>query len=204
VDSLALTNAQGIAHLQAAPYGDFALHLAADARGYLPEGQSISVKEVEAIEPAHLFEATDKRPVCFVLALYAGPTPTVELVLPPLYHGPVKAEVLIREDAPCPPGQRCFCRDVPPTGVVGVTGPVLLRRLTSLDYRLKYADGTALTRNACESDVGFWWLKQEGGDQYFFVGTAKEYASAHPESIVKESQHSNGGRGSGGGRGHRN
>jgi hypothetical protein len=141
--------------------------------------------------------------------MYAGPRPTVELVVPSGYRGVIKAEVQIQEDAPCQPGQRYFSYEVSPSGAVQVAGPALLRRVFSLgvyslDVCAKYADGTVLSRDAKDAEVGCWWLKCEGSTHFFLVGTRKEYdALRHSEEREgggEERRPSGGGRGEGRGR----
>src|SRR5262249_53367817 len=107
-ESSGMTGDNGVARLRAAPYGDEVILVEAEANGYLPEQKNLSAADVQALEPAHLFEAVERRPVSLVVELYAGPRPSVELVLPADYHGLVKVEVVIDDDAPCPPGHRCF------------------------------------------------------------------------------------------------
>ncbi len=136
--------------------------------------------------------------------MYAGPDPAVELVLPDGYRGPVKVGVEIREDAPCPSGQRLFSYVVPPTGVLHVVGPPLLRRVFSPDYRARYADGTALPRLAQGEEVGFWCVKTEGGYEHFLVGTRAEYEALRRADAIEDKYGARpAGGGKGGGRGGR-
>jgi len=207
--SSAITDTDGIAHLRAAPYGDFDLSMAGSANNYMPEEQAVPVKTVAAIEPAHLFEQVERRPVQFVLAMYADPHPTVELVVPDRYRGVVKAEIQAQENIPCLPGKRCFNYTVPSSGVVQVIGPALLRRVSSRDISIKDANGVPLSRNATNSDIGFWFVKGEGNDVSFFIGTLKEYITQYPDAVIKaKTAHTGGRRSSGdgqsGGRGRRN
>jgi hypothetical protein len=205
-DSVGPTGADGIAHLRAAPYGDFDLALAATATGYLEEQKTIPVKTVEAIEPAHLFETVEKRPVGFILELYtAQPPPSVELIVPTGYRGVVEVEVEAREDVPCPPGQRCFRYEVPASGIVHLTGPVLLRHVWYTDYSAKYTDGTPLPGDARDEAIGFWFLQTGGRSQSFFVGTRREYENRTKREGGGPGRSSGGGGGGGGGgRGRRN
>src|SRR5262249_35647654 len=103
-DSSGLTGADGVVRLRAAPYADACVVLDANAKGSLYETRDIPVAAVQAIPPPGWFEAVEQRPVSFVLDLYPGPRPTVELVVPAGYRGLVKVEVRPREDVPCPPG----------------------------------------------------------------------------------------------------
>jgi hypothetical protein len=186
-----------MARLRAAPCGDAGGRVEVTAAGYLFEGKDLPDQFVEA--------GKSGEPGPFVMDLYAAPRAAVELVLPVGYRGRVKAEVVVREDAPCAPGQRCFRYDVPPSGVVQVVGPVLLRRVLPPDFRACYADGTPLSAEARDEQVGFWPLACEGGYQVFFVGTRAEYDNALRD-YRKENSSAGGpshGRGGGGGRGRR-
>jgi hypothetical protein len=174
-DTSETTGADGVARLRAAPYGDTGINVEATAKGYLAEETFLSVKAVESIEPAPLLGADQRRDVSLVLALHAGPRPTVELVVPTGYRGVVRAELHVEEGAPCPPGQRRFSVAVPPSGVVQVTGPALLRRVDSPDFRARYADGALLSRDAKESEIGLWGLGFDRNTWTFLVGTRAEY-----------------------------
>ena len=194
-ECLRTTNNGGIACLRAAPYGDAGITLEATAQGYMLEEKNISPDAVEAIKAAQLFEDVNRRPVNFVLELYALPPPTIELIVPTGYRGIVTAEIQIKEgDTQCgsPLGQRDFSFVVPADGaVVQVIGPPVLRHMFPLDFRGKYADGTFLSAEAKDQEIGFWWLKTEGKYQYFFVGTRSTYddcrRTAHEEPRQRHS-----------------
>ena len=205
-DSTATTGADGIARLRAAPYGEDGILVEAAATGYLSEDQSLTVAELQAIEPAHLFEDVNKRPVRLVLDLYAGPRPTIELVVPSGYRGTVKAEVQVRANASCPAGQRSFSYDVPPSGIVQAAGPPLLERVGCADFRIRYADGTSLSGQAVGAEIGFWCLKYEGDSFHFLIGTRGEYDALRPSSNTEDAKpgRSAGGKGKGQGRRNRN
>ena len=64
---------------------------------------------------------------------------------------------------------------MPPSGVLELTGPPLLRRVYSPDFSARYADGTPLIRQPEGDQVGFWCVKTEGGIDHFLVGTRAEY-----------------------------
>jgi hypothetical protein len=205
--SSAITGTDGIAHLHASPSGDFDLSMAGSANNYMPEERAIPVKTVAAIEPAHLFEQVELRPVQFVLAMYSGPHPTVELVVPEHYRGEVKVEILTQDHIPCPPGQRCFSFPVGSSGAVEVIGPALLRRVSFQDIIIKDVNGVQLSREATESEIGFWYVKGDGNDMYLFLGSLKEYITQYPDVVVKTPHTGvtrSSGNGQGGGRGRRN
>jgi hypothetical protein len=199
------TGRDGVVRLQATPYGDAGILLDVTVPGYMSEQQNYPVEAVKAIKPAGLFEATDKRPVDFVVEMYAEPFPSVELVLPNGYRGTLKVAVKIRNDAPFQPGQRVFSYAVPASAVLTIDAPPLLRRVYASDFRARYADGTPLTRQAQGDEIGFWSLKSQGEYEVFVVGTRAEY-----EELRREGQsdgggesRSSGGKSGGGGRGRR-
>ncbi len=104
--------------------------------------------------------------------MYAAPAPSVELVVPVGYRGLVHVETRIRDDLPFPPGQRCFRYDVPASGVIQVVGPALFRRVPAI--RATYADGTPLSSDAKDLDIGFRWVKSENDGELYLVGTSIE------------------------------
>jgi hypothetical protein len=92
----------------------------------------------------------------------------------PYYRGVIKAEVEMQDNVAAPPGQRCFRYEVV-DGLVRNKGPAVLRRIYPSDYRARYADGTPLTGEMTLLKTGFRWLRGNGKEQYFFVGTQPEY-----------------------------
>jgi hypothetical protein len=197
------TQNDGIVHLRAAPYGELGIQVAVAAAGYMPEEMDVPIETVKAIEPAGWFETVENRPPSFVVSLYADPRPEVELIVPAMYRGIVKAEIQIQPDLRCPPRQRAFSYVVPPTGSVQIKGPPLLAHAFAPGFTLKYADGVPLNRSAEGSQIGYWWLRTEGKVECFFVGTAKEFSFQNPDrSEPKDPTRAHaGGRGQGG-RGH--
>jgi hypothetical protein len=186
----ASTGSDGQARLQAAPFGD-GLTLEAKAGGYLPETRDLSVLAIERLEPARLFEATERRPADFVVDLYAEPAFSVELVVPSAYRGLIKADVQIDDVAPIAARQRCFRYQVSQLGEVEVKGPALLRRIFPPTFRARYVDGKVLDGEMSLTRVGFRWVQQEGNKHYFVVGTQPEYDSFR-RNLVSESSPSEG------------
>jgi hypothetical protein len=174
-NSTGLTDADGVAHLRAAAYGELGLQVQVKAPGYLAEEKWLSTETIKALEPAHLFESVEQRPVSLTLTAYAEPHPSVELVVPAGYRGLVKVSLKVQDDIPNPPHQRCFRYEVPASGVVQAAGPPLLRRVTPALYSLQFADGVPVSRSAKDSEVGFWWLKAEDGFDHFYVGAKYEF-----------------------------
>ncbi len=169
------TAADGMARLAAAPYGDAGVVVSVNAKGYLSGELNLSGRDIEAVEPAGLFENAGQRTAQFFVELYAEPGPSIELVLPTGYRGLVRVEVQIDENATCPPGKRVFSQDVPGSGVVTLVGPPLLRRVLTPDYHARYADGTVLTRKPANGDGGFWWVRDQGRYHCFLVGPESDY-----------------------------
>jgi uncharacterized membrane protein YgcG len=205
-ESNGVTAADGIARLRLASGDDPAVTFEVGAFGYLSDDKPLSAEAVKAIEPAHLFESTDRRPAAVVVELYAEPRPTVELVLPAGFRGRVRAKVSVRDDVPPRPGERQFAFEVPADGAVEVVGPPILRRIFAPDFHLGYVDGAPLTQNARESEVGYWWLKSEGDVQVFLVGTKADYDAAvrvGEATTVGQQKTGSGGKGGGGRRGGR-
>jgi hypothetical protein len=200
-NSSGTTESDGIARLRAAPHGDDCVLVEVNAPGHLRESKTLNAQAVQAIEPAHLFEAVDRRPASVVLEVYAEPRPTVELIVSAGYRGLVKVEVQIREDTPCAAGQRRFSYPVPSSGEVEVSGPPLLRHVASQDFCAHLSDGTPLSCQARDAEVGFWWVSGDGHFQTFLVGTRDQFdalanAEDHAEGGQKRGSH-----GGGGGRG---
>ena len=136
--------------------------------------------------------------------MYAEPRPTVELIVPNGYRGVIKAEVQVQEETPGPPHQRSFSYAVPASGIVQVPGPPLFGHLAPADFCRRYADGTALSRDAKEPEPGFWWLTYDGQYQHFLVGMRSEFdALRHDYDKKGEAEHRSSG-GKGGGKGRRN
>jgi hypothetical protein len=202
-DLVHVTGDEGIARMKATPCGNAGITMKATAKGYLPEEQSVLVETIKEIKPAYPWESEARRPVNFVMETYAEPRFSVELVVPTGYRGLVKAVVNVQENAPLTMGQRCFRHTVSLEGVVQVQGPPVLRRISALEYRARYADGTRLGNEVDPMKVGFRWLNCDGNDQYFVVGTQYEYDDFRrrfmPNRAGDESQSSIGkGRGGGG------
>ncbi len=174
-DSTGTTGEDGTVRLRAAPYGDLGIRVETTAKGYMFEQKGMASEDVDAIQPVPLFGAAESRPVSLVVEMYAGPDPTVQLVVPMGYRGPIRAEVQTRADATGPPGQRCFTYAVSSTGTVQVCGPPLLRRVVAPDFRARYADGTPLNRQGPDGEPRLWWAQSEGRYHYFLVGTRLEF-----------------------------
>lgn len=158
------TGADGLARFRTASATASDLIVEASAAGYLAETKCLADDARPATSP------TSER----VLELYAGPRPSVELVLPAGYHGPVRAEVQVHDDPAASPGQRSFRYAVPANGVVVVAGPAVFAHLLPRDFTARYADGRPLNLNPKDAEDGFRWVKSGSKTEYFLVGTKGE------------------------------
>jgi hypothetical protein len=174
-ESKGATGSDGIARLEAAPFGRAGIMVEVSARGYMSEVKYLSIQEVQAIERAHWFEDVQRRPASLVMELFADPGPSIELVAPAGYRGRIKAHVQVQTDFPAAAGQRAFSYVVPASGEVVVAGPPLFRRVSSANLRVKFADDRPLALRAKETELGYWYLKNEGSVYYFFVGTPRDF-----------------------------
>jgi hypothetical protein len=202
--SSSTTRNDGVARIWSAPYSDDGMLMQVSALGYMAEEKVAPLKAVEAIEPAHLFEQVEQRPVNFVVDLYAEPRPKIELIVPNGFRGIIRAEERIDDRALCPPGKRVFSYRVSNTGEVRLEGPAMLRRAVFADADARYEDGTPLSSSAKLTDLGFWWLRADSGYQLFVVNTRIEYDSLCRSSQVNSEGTSRSSGGKGGGRGRRN
>jgi hypothetical protein len=191
----------GIAHVKVTPFAEFAYAVEATAPGYLPSQKDLPVEDVRKIS-ASPFTSHDLDSPTLVVDVFQGPRPTIELTVPTGYRGLLRVELRTDENVSYTPGQRLFRYDVPSTGVVQIVGPpVLLHGLTP-DIRVKYPDGTELSREAKDSDVGLRWVSG-GNSPVFVIGTKSEGDEAR-KALEKDEPRGHGGRGSGtrGGGGH--
>lgn len=206
-DTSGITGADGIMQVRAITGDDVGLVLAVSAPGYLPEQSDFSLPPQPI--PQSGTQRTAASPEPHVVEVFAGPRPSVELIVPTGYTGMVKAAVHVQQDPPVQVGQRVFRFTVDPTGAVDVVGPPIFKHGLGPDFRAQYADGTPLPMNVKGLDIGFRWLRCEGDVQYFVVGTEADWNAAH-RLFVKDNPGSKGGGGGGqggggkGGRGGRN
>jgi hypothetical protein len=200
--SAGTTKDDGVARMWVASGDDPAVTLEVAAMGYMSEEKPLPAETVKSLESPHMFESTDHRPAAVVVELYADPRPVIELVLPAAFRGHVRAAVQPQDSIASTPGQRSFVYEVPPSGMVDVVGPPIIRRVFAPDFRLRYGDGAPLSQNAKESEVGYWWLKSEGDVQVFLVGTKSDFDAAvrAGEATPSGNQRSGGAGGKGAGR----
>ncbi len=187
-EAVGTTGADGIVRLRAAPYGDMGMLAEVRSSDHMDEQKNIPPATINALEPARFNEDVEKRPPQVIVEMYAHPNPTVELVLPTGYRGMVKVQLVIQDDAPCPPGQRNFPCEVPPSGIAQLTGPFLLHRVFPPDFCARFADGSPVEREPKGEAVGLWSLKFEEQTFQFFVGTRQEYERLHIPVLTRPSR----------------
>jgi hypothetical protein len=199
--STGTTGNDGIVRLRATPVTDEPIAVEANMAGYLTETTYIPLRIVRTLEPPHLFDHEETRPVSFVVEMYPKPLPMIELILPPGYRGEVRADVVISPKVAWPAGQRKFGYPVSAQGTVEVAGPEFLRRVNASSFVLKFADGAPLSLAAETTDIGYWWLRHDGDSDFYFIGTRADYTlkKSHDQGqeIIERTSSSSGGRGRG-------
>jgi hypothetical protein len=175
VESSAMSDSAGIAHLQAAPHGDAGVMVTAKAPGYLFVEHAVSSEAIARIEPDHWFMKAEPRPASIVVDMYAEPRPAVEMLVPNGFRGILHLRLHLRDDVVWTTGQRVFPCTVGSSGIAEVELASSLRRFYPLGIRAKFADGTILSREAAPQELGLRWLKSEPGEETFVVGTKSEY-----------------------------
>jgi hypothetical protein len=191
------TGPDGIVQVQAVAGEEAPPRIKLSAENYLAEQKGLPGEAIRGLKETHLFSRAPREPVEVVYDLYSGPEPTVELVVPTGYRGVVKAEVRVKEEVVYPHGQRKFTYTVPPSGIVEVAGPAILLHGKGPAYQARYADGTPLPIDARELEVGLRWLRSEGRNEVFVVGTRSEWEAQRRAS---DKGWSGGGHRRGGGR----
>ena len=147
----------------------------ATAKDYLSEQAFMTIDQVQLPDRTGWFEEVAKRSPVATVALYRGPKPSVEFVVPTSFRGRIKATMQVQAETALLPGQRCFSIEVPASGEVSVSGPMLLQRVQPGDFHAKSSVGTLPERPDDIFAVGFWWLKSERNFHIFCVGTRSEY-----------------------------
>lgn len=206
-DSTGVSGPDGVARLRLAPEvnGDIAVEVSADGR--MTEIREVPVGDVPPFDSTRPFQSRGRPPIDVVVEVYADPRPTAELVLPYLFHGPIKLEVKA-DDSVNEPGRRAFGVVVPDSGAATLTGSGVLRHLMPADVTAKTADGAPVGRNVKEWEVGLRWVRSVGTTQHFFVGTQRECDDYRKSLEADPATHSGGEkkggrRGGGGGGGRR-
>ena len=147
------TGADGIAHVKVDPAATIGYGVEVTARGYLTEEEDLSVDALAATVPVGLARFSGNNPAPAIVEMFAGPRPTIELIVPNGYLGVLRAQIRARDDAPFPLGQRTFTFTVPASGLVEAVGPPVFHHGLVPDIRAKYADGSPLPRDAKDDAV---------------------------------------------------
>jgi uncharacterized membrane protein YgcG len=166
-----ISGADGIARTHLAPPDEGGVMMEVSAPGYLSTQTSMPQDIANALASAKQFHPYKGPPLAVTMEMFAGPRPVAELIVPTGYRGMVKAEIRVNTDGPWPPGQRAFTYTVPQNGVVRVEGPAVFGQGVGPEIVAKYADGTPLPTDAKNGDVAFRWVRRDGTDIYFAVGT---------------------------------
>ncbi len=154
VTTAGTTGPDGLARVPSPPGENSPIYYEASAQGYLPK-------------PAG--QALARTPTGVILEMYAEPRPVLELVVPTGYRGTVKATIRVQNDLKFEPRQRLFSFPVPTSGVVAVVVPPIFTSGVTPNIRTRYADGTTLSRDAKDSELGCRWLKADPESEYVIV-----------------------------------
>jgi hypothetical protein len=160
VTSSGTTGPDGLAQIPAPPADDTPLIYEFMAKGYMARQMDHPLKRVQG---------------GVTLELFAEPRPTLELVVANGYRGVVRAKIRVQDDLTYPPHQRLFSYPVPASAFVEAVVPPLFARGSTPDLRVRYAEGTPLSRDAKPYEVGCRWLKSDPDSEYvFLIGTQWE------------------------------
>ena len=210
------TGPDGTATPRVAPPDDGGVMVDVTVPGYLPIAPiSLPHDVVDALSSAKPFHPYKGPPLSITVETFAGPRPKAELVIPSSYRGLVKAEIRPRADGPWPARQREFTYTLPPdsNGVIRLDGPMVFGLPSGPEIVAKFADGRPIPTppDVKNADVAFRWVRKNGSDLYFVVGTSVDAETARRQlgandidsgPAPKKSDGGGGGRG-GGGRGGR-
>ena len=178
------TGADGVARVHPLPDGTEGL-LAVSAAGYLNDAKPLN--EAAGME----------------VELFAGPRPTVELVIPSGFRGLIKAEFKIAPADGAAPSPRLFRCDVQADGTVEVVGPEVLHCVRPQDFHAVAADGTTLPSGGPTTSIELRWVKTTDAIDYFVYGTDIDCHNAQKTLTPSDGGHGGGsgsGKGGGGGR----
>jgi hypothetical protein len=198
----------GVAHARLAPPDVGGVMVEVTGPNCLSAQVPLPRAVADALATAKPLQPYKGPPLSVDVDVFAGPRPKVELVLPPGYRGVVKAEVRVSESRPWPAGQRLFSYTVPAGGAVRVDGPAVFGHGYGPEVVAKFLNGAPCPSEPKGDEVGLRWIRRDGSDIYFAVGTRADESAARRAlgALVadntggSESRDRPGGRGSGGGR----
>ena len=185
------TNAEGIAKIAASQRGTSILLLGVNAQGYLPGELSLNDAARNASTPG----------VYGVVDVFAGPRPTVMLVLPTGFRGIVKTELMTDAQAPTKPGQREFEVKVNENGIAELNGPPILRHWPGPEFRARFADGGIVQASGKDEDISLHWIRGNGTEFIHLVGTKADLIKVRGSIPAQAQPRSNPGTLQRGGRG---
>jgi hypothetical protein len=172
------SGADGVAHVHLAPPSEGGVMAEVTGPDHLPAQLTLPYEVVNALASAKPFQPYKGPPLSITVDLFAGPRPTAELVLPPGFRGLVKAEIRVNAEGQWPAGQRAFRYTVPADGVVRVVGPAVFGQGIGPDFTARLADGTQLPKDAKAEEVALRWIRRDGNEVYFAVGTSVDETAA--------------------------
>lgn len=105
------------------------------------------------------------------------PRPTVELVVPNGYRGPVKIRYETEEQPTA--GRRSFKFPVSPTGHVTIRGPRLLTERPKPDFAVAYEDGTVIASYGRPGQDAFRWVHCGTDSDLYVIGTEADDVELH-------------------------
>ncbi len=201
VEPSGITGPDGMARIKVAisKEADVLIHVCAP--NYLPDAVDLMLAGKGAGAP----------PGGAIVEMFAGPRPTIQLLVPDNFRGDLKVEVKIQDDAQSHIRQREFLYKVPPLTplnvagmpvVVHVVGPPVFERGLGPEFHGLYANGTPMPKEPKDSELVLRWVRSEGLDQYFVVGSKIDQESARraAEKNIGPRESNNDSKGSGGGR----
>jgi hypothetical protein len=196
-ESEAPTGTDGIARVRARTDNEMSVAIEVSAAGYLPADVDLPGAKLDANDP------NEKVRSGTTVALFAGPRPTVDFVLPAGFRGLLKADLRM-QDAPAQANQRVFSGIARSDGKVVIAGSPVLSSGLGPVYRARFSDNQSLTLEPKEHETGLRFLKSEGDTRYFVVGTLEDWKSFRKSmNTDPPGSRSSGGRGTGGGGGGR-
>ncbi|MFT3883145.1 MAG: hypothetical protein QM703_26275 [Gemmatales bacterium] len=168
------TDGAGRATLWAVPYGfGESVSINVSSENYLFQRAELPKKVISNAYSIPILSSLVGAESDYVIELYTGPRPTIELILPAGYRGPIK---VINEagDGTAPPGQRVFQFPVSATGKVVIKGPKLLLDIHSTDLRARYENGPLLPEYQSKEGVELRWVTCHGNKTSLFVVGSRE------------------------------
>ncbi|QJW96283.1 hypothetical protein [Frigoriglobus tundricola] len=203
------TGPDGTATPHVAPPDEGGVMVEVNAAGYLPSHSPLPQDVTDALASAKRFHPYKGPPLSVTVEAFAGPRPKAELIIPSSYRGIVKAEIRGRADGPWQAGQRAFTYTLPPgsNGVIRLDGPMVFDLPSGPEIVAKFSNGSPIPSDAKNTEVAFRWIRRNGNDVYFVVGTSVDAETARRQLGANDIESgpppkkSDGGGGRGGGHG---